>query len=443
MATENKDFKIKNGLIVQGTTATVDGNDILTTASDISDFSNVDLTGLQAGNTIVWNETSQTWFPGAASGGTGGGNYTISDTPPVGPSAGDVWFSSTDGRSYIYYADGDSAQWIEIGGVAGPQGPPGPQGSAGADGIDGDSGYQVAVDNGFVGTEQEWLDSLVGPQGPQGIQGIQGETGATGDTGPAGADGLDGADGDSAYEVAVTNGFVGTEAAWLNSLIGEQGSQGPQGIPGETGLQGETGPAGPGLAAGGTTGQIAAKASNSDYDTEWVTPVYDLANLTDTNVGSVADGDALVYDSATGKWIPGDAGGKFTVSDTAPVAPENGDTWFNSSNGKTFIYYVDVDSSQWVEIASAVGPELAVGDLSNVVITSPSTGQALTFDGTQWVNSTLVDPPVTLTELTDTTLSSPQNGEVLKYNGSQWINDTIEEPNYASDQAILAAQIFG
>lgn len=30
MATENKDFKIKNGLIVQGTTATVNGNDILT-----------------------------------------------------------------------------------------------------------------------------------------------------------------------------------------------------------------------------------------------------------------------------------------------------------------------------------------------------------------------------------------------------------------------------
>jgi len=42
----------------------------------------------------------------------------------------------------------------------------------------------VAVDEGFVGTEAEWLASLVGPQGPQGIQGIQGETGATGPTGP-------------------------------------------------------------------------------------------------------------------------------------------------------------------------------------------------------------------------------------------------------------------
>lgn len=30
----------------------------------------------------------------------------------------------------------------------------------GLDGRDGKSAYQVAVDNGFVGTEQEWLDSL-------------------------------------------------------------------------------------------------------------------------------------------------------------------------------------------------------------------------------------------------------------------------------------------
>ena len=39
----------------------------------------------------------------------------------------------------------------------------------------------------------------------------------------------------SAYEVAVANGFVGTEAAWLASLKGERGSKGE---PGETGERG-------------------------------------------------------------------------------------------------------------------------------------------------------------------------------------------------------------
>lgn len=45
-----------------------------------------------------------------------------------------------------------------------------------------------------------------------------------------------GAAGDSAYEIAVANGFVGTEAAWLASLEGATGA---------TGATGPTGPAGP------------------------------------------------------------------------------------------------------------------------------------------------------------------------------------------------------
>jgi len=34
--------------------------------------------------------------------------------------------------------------------------------------LNGESAYQVAVDNGFQGTEEEWLMSLIGPQGPSG-----------------------------------------------------------------------------------------------------------------------------------------------------------------------------------------------------------------------------------------------------------------------------------
>ena len=60
------------------------------------------------------------------------------------------------------------------GGGTGPQGPAGP---AGADGA---SAYQVAVNNGFVGTEQEWLDSLRGPTGPAGADGQNGSDGKDG-----------------------------------------------------------------------------------------------------------------------------------------------------------------------------------------------------------------------------------------------------------------------
>ena len=47
--------------------------------------------------------------------------------------------------------------------------------------------------------------------------------------------------GKSAYEIAQDNGFKGTEAEWLASLRGEGGAVGPPGPRGETG---DTGPAG-------------------------------------------------------------------------------------------------------------------------------------------------------------------------------------------------------
>lgn len=54
--------------------------------------------------------------------------------------------------------------------------------------------------------------------------------GGAGQPGPAGADGA------SAYEIAVAGGFVGTEAEWLASLVGPQGPEGPQGPAGEADL---------------------------------------------------------------------------------------------------------------------------------------------------------------------------------------------------------------
>lgn len=66
-------------------------------------------------------------------------------------------------------------------------------GGTGQDGADGKSAYELAVEDGFVGTVEQWLASLVGPAGPTGPQGPQGETGpqgATGATGPQGPAGL-------------------------------------------------------------------------------------------------------------------------------------------------------------------------------------------------------------------------------------------------------------
>ena len=166
----------------------------------------------------------------------------------------------------------------------------------GATGPAGDSAYQVAVNNGFVGTETEWLASLegepgpvgpAGPQGPQGDTGPVGPQGATGPQGPTGATGPQGAQGPmgptgpaglnwrgawSATTDYVTDDAVGyngaswfadqdppvgevpsqTSTYWnLLAAEGADGPQGPQGPTGPTGpqgpqgIQGDPGPTGP------------------------------------------------------------------------------------------------------------------------------------------------------------------------------------------------------
>ena len=37
----------------------------------------------------------------------------IGDTPPAAPSAGTTWYCTTDGRTYTWYVDNDSSQWVE------------------------------------------------------------------------------------------------------------------------------------------------------------------------------------------------------------------------------------------------------------------------------------------------------------------------------------------
>lgn len=67
------------------------------------------------------------------------------------------------------------------------------------------------------------------------VQGEKGEQGVAGTDGLNGKDGLNGQDGDdglSAYQVAVNNGFVGTEAQWLASLKGVKGDTGTSGTNG-------------------------------------------------------------------------------------------------------------------------------------------------------------------------------------------------------------------
>lgn len=62
----------------------------------------------------------------------------------------------------------------------------------GANGKDGRSAYEIAIENGFVGTVAEWLESLKGRDGKDGLPGKDGKDGADGLPGKDGTNGKDG-----------------------------------------------------------------------------------------------------------------------------------------------------------------------------------------------------------------------------------------------------------
>ena len=99
----------------------------------------------------------------------------------------------------------------------------------------GKSAYDIAVENGFVGTEAEWLESLKGKDGASlnilDIYNAAVDNGYKGEL-------LDfvkeyfsdvAIEGKSAYDLAVEEGYEGTLEEWLASLKGQMGMTGPQG----------------------------------------------------------------------------------------------------------------------------------------------------------------------------------------------------------------------
>jgi hypothetical protein len=149
-------------------------------------------------------------------------NYVDNDAVFYG---GSTWFALGD-PAVGEVPSGTSDNWFPLA-IQGGTGPQGGQGLDGIQGIEGPTGPQG--DQGIRGI-----------QGDQGTQGVQGDTGPKGDTGAAGATGAKGDKGDqgftglSAYQVAQEDGFSGTEQEWLDSLIGADGDEGAAGADGSS-----------------------------------------------------------------------------------------------------------------------------------------------------------------------------------------------------------------
>jgi hypothetical protein len=182
-----------------------------------------------------------------------------------------------------------------------------------ARGDNGLSSYQVAVEDGYTGTKEEWLRSLIGIQGIQGERGIQGIQGIQGDRGNQGIQGEKGNDGYTPIKgVDYFDGLKGDKGEKGDRGVqGEQGIQGFQGIQGEQGIQGlqgyipikgvdyfdgapgspgEKGNPGIGIPTNGTPRQLLRKKSNDNYDTEWIDST-SASNIGTSGIGLFNDID--------------------------------------------------------------------------------------------------------------------------------------------------------
>jgi hypothetical protein len=112
---------------------------------------------------------------------------------------------------------------------------------------------------------------------------------------------------------------------------------------------------------------------------------------TQIDTAGATTGDALVFNGTkfVSASVAAGGGATLTVSDTPPTVDiTEGEIWFESDSGKTFVYY----DSFWVEVGS--GGNTGNGSLEG---------------------------------LSDVALSTLANGDFLRYNGSAsvWTNDAI------------------
>ena len=182
-------------------------------------------------------------------------------------------------------------------GKTGPAGAPGPAGPGVTPG--GTTG-QVLAKKSNANYDTEWIDNSSG-----GTVSVNVGKTTTGEPGT---------------NASVTNSGDETNVV-LNFTI-PRGNTGPQGPQGKQGPAGAPGPAGPGVTPGGTTGQVLAKKSNANYDTEWIDN--SSGGTVSVNVGKTTTGEPGTNASVTNSGDETNVVLNFTIprGNTGPQGPQ-------------------------------------------------------------------------------------------------------------------------
>lgn len=147
------------------------------------------------------------------------------------------------------------------------------------------------------------------------------------------------------------------------------------------------------------------------------------------------------------------SGGGVTVSSSAPTSPTEGNLWFNSNTGATYVYY----SSTWVEVGAAPFDALlnkvdAKGDMlvatadnnvERLAVGSNGTflkANSATTTGLEWASIPTINA---LDDVGDVSASSPTAGYFLQWNGTAWVPAAVATNilNSSTNSALITMDI--
>ena len=249
----------------------------------------------------------------------------------------------------------------------------------------GSSAYDIAVEHGFEGTEEEWLESL------------RGENGKDGEDGKDGADGEDGKDGENGETPTIT---INEDGYWvINGEVTDvkaEGEKGDKGDPGEKGEQGDKGDPGE-KGEQGDKGDPGEKGEQGDK-------------------GDPGDKGETGATGATGaQGEDGERGSKWFYGESAPSAGSGyleGDMYYCTANN-TIWYY---ESGAWKLIASLTGADTGVADdpetLADVIAATGENGIVSLGSGTYDLTGITLPAGITLAGNGETVMELPSGYEI-------------------------------
>ena len=163
-------------------------------------------------------------------------------------------------------------------------------------------------------------------------------------------------------------------------------------------------------------------SGGSSFFTQNATGIHTLGSvgIGTTNVTGSADSNntsVLNVGIVTANYLYGDGSGitgisavaRVTISSGAPSSPTAGDLWYHSTQARLFVYYSDINSSQWVDAAPfniqggggatvSVGATAPIGPLAGDLWYSSDHGRLFVYyideDSNQWVDAAPFNLPV-------------------------------------------------